>query len=632
MGSSKGGTVPSGDKEKSFFRAFIQKLRKRRIIETLAAFIGGGWLIVEVVERLLVGHYKFPEETIDLTVVSVIGALLSTLAWRWFRSTEKRPGNVKVEVLLVPLIVLATVAIDLNLALEIANITGKTLLVGLVALCIGIIWVILKLSQWAVAMPESGNREAEISSPITAKPEKSIVVLPFANISPEEGQEYFCDGMTEEIITDLSHINELLVVSRNSAMTYKGTKKDTRTIGNELNVRYVLEGSVRKAGNSLRITAQLIDAAYDTHLWAEKYAGTLDDVFDVQEKVSQAIVNALRVRLSPAEQMRLTHRSIPDSEVYDDWLRARHLVRNYSTEGLRDAIARLEAGLKRIGDNPQIMAGLAFIHVHVGMLGSGGEDAFDRAVDWATRALALDDTLAQAHQALGIVEGLRGRLRECLSHLKAAQASEPGEWETHEWLAYFFLGIGRNAEALIHAHAMVAIDPGEPLGELWVCWVLLYDGRNQEAASLLNRIRFDEKPHRRFFLAWVRAWLGQRELAEDILASIEAPSRYDYMIQHCLLLRDALRGDREAFRKDLTPDMVQSIQADAWGACTVAEYCSLLGDAEAALHWLDRAASWGWFNYALYARTDPFFEPLRGDPRFKAFLERVKDLWEHFEE
>jgi chromate transport protein ChrA len=109
-------------------RAIVTKLRRRRIIETLAAFIGGGWLLVEVVERLLVGHYKFPEETIDLTVVSVISALLSTLVWRWFRSTEKRPGNVKIEVLLVPLILLATAAIDLDLVLRIAGVPGKTLL------------------------------------------------------------------------------------------------------------------------------------------------------------------------------------------------------------------------------------------------------------------------------------------------------------------------------------------------------------------------------------------------------------------------------------------------------------------------------------------------------------------------
>ncbi len=127
------------------------------------------------------------------------------------------------------------------------------------------------------------------------KTEKSIVVLPFTDLSPQKDQEYFCDGMTEEIITDLSHVRELLVISRNSAMTFKDTHKTTKTIARELNVQYVLEGSVRKAGNELRVASQLINAETDAHIWAEKYSGTLNDVFDIQEKVSRSIVDALKL-------------------------------------------------------------------------------------------------------------------------------------------------------------------------------------------------------------------------------------------------------------------------------------------------------------------------------------------------
>jgi TolB-like protein len=254
MGSSSGGTAPSGDKNTTSLAGFLQKLRNRRIIETLAAFIGGGWLLVEVVERLLVSHYGLPAEMIDLTVVSVIGALLATLAWRWFRSAEKRPGNVKIEVLLVPLILLVTLAMDLAILLKILGIPGKTLLVAAVAACLGIAWIILKLSQWASAVPSSSpeltQKPAEFLAPAPAVPEKSIVVLPFTDLSPQKDQEYFCDGMTEEIITDLSHVNGLLVISRSSAMTFRGSPKTVRDIAKGLNVRYVMEGSVRKAGRS----------------------------------------------------------------------------------------------------------------------------------------------------------------------------------------------------------------------------------------------------------------------------------------------------------------------------------------------------------------------------------------------
>ena len=147
--------------------------------------------------------------------------------------------------------------------------------------------------------------------------EKSIIVLPFENMSPDPDQEYFSDGLTEEIITDLSHIHDLLVISRSSAMTYKGTNKKISEIAVEVSVRFVLEGSVRRAGNKLRITAQLIDALTDTHLWAEKYNGLLDNIFDIQEKVSHSIAEALKIKLAPEEEKKILSRPIDNFHVYD---------------------------------------------------------------------------------------------------------------------------------------------------------------------------------------------------------------------------------------------------------------------------------------------------------------------------
>jgi serine/threonine protein kinase len=459
----------------------------------------------------------------------------------------------------------------------------------------------------------------------------SVAVMPFDNMSPDADNAFFADGLTEELIADLSGVQALRVTSRTSAMRYRGTGKSLPEIAGELGVRYVLEGSVRRAGNSLRITAQLIEAATDTHLWAEKYGGTLDDIFDIQEKVSRSIVEALRVRLSPVEEIRLTRREIPDAAVYEDWLRARHLVRNYGTQGLDDAIARLERGLQRIGPNPQVMAGVAELHCHAAMLGLGQEEEYDRAVTWATRALDEDPRLAQAHLTMAIISILRGRPRTALGHLGEAVAAEPGDFGAHEWLAYVYAGVGRHEEALRHARAMVTIDPGEALAHMFLAWLPLYDGRTEDGVAVLERAMVElSTPHRRFMVAWVRAWHGERQAALDVLAPVEASGTYDYVTQLCLLLREALRGDKEAFDRHMTPEVVRSLRADAWGACTVAEWFSLLGDVDGALRWLDRAVSWGWFNYPLYARTDPFFEPLRGEPRFQAFLERVKVQWESF--
>lgn len=169
----------------------------------------------------------------------------------------------------------------------------------------------------------------------------SIVVLPFENLSPDPENSFFADGMTEELIAELAAVRALRVISRTTAMQFKGAKKSVPAIAGELNVRYVLEGSVRRAGSSVRITAQLIEAATDTHLWAERYTGVLDDVFDLQERLARSIVNALRVALTPDEERRLAKRQIQDARAFDLYLRARQAMHELTQTGLERASALL---------------------------------------------------------------------------------------------------------------------------------------------------------------------------------------------------------------------------------------------------------------------------------------------------
>ena len=179
-------------------------------------------------------------------------------------------------------------------------------------------------------------------------PRKSIVVLPFENLSPDPENAYLADGLTEEVIADLSKVRSLLVISRTSAMRYKGATKSLPAIAEELKVRYVLEGSVRRAGNNLRITAQLIEAATDGHLWAEKYTGTLDDVFDMQEKVSRAIVEALKVELTPEENRRLGDHPIQNAYAFECYLKARREIWRWGEPSSLDrAMEYLETGAPR---------------------------------------------------------------------------------------------------------------------------------------------------------------------------------------------------------------------------------------------------------------------------------------------
>jgi len=619
-------------KRQAPLHAFFSDLRKKRIIEILAAFIGGGWLLVEVVERLLVGHYGFPEKIIDITVVSVIGALLATLVWRWFCGKDKRPGNIKFEVLLVPLILLLTLAIDLSMLLKVFGIPGKILPVAAVAACLGIGWVILKLSQWASA-PSSSSAErvqapAGSLAPTLAVPEKSIVVLPFTNISPEEGQEYFCDGMTEEIITDLSHVNELLVISRSSAMTFKGTKKTIPEIARAVNVRYVLEGSVRKAGKDLRITAQLIDAATDAHIWAEKYAGSLEDVFAIQEKVSRSISEALKLRLKPDEERQLGARPIPDVRAYDAYLRAYHEAWKFTPEGFDRAFRLLDQVLEQVGEYALIHAGYGYFRALAYDFGiSHDPETLARAERHATRALELDPALSLAYCALGWVRYKQG---DFPGYVKLALRAVELDRNTDAlWMLAFSLAeTGHPAQARRFAEEAVTGDPLNVMSGFAQGGVEFFDGRFEEAASCFRRyleIVGPDNPILLWWLAQALAYLGREDEAAPYFDKVIAMDARP-LSGLSRLWRFAAGGDRDGFLKALEsdPQLIETSRTDEWFPNFIAACQARLGDHAGAIEWLERAVGWGFSNHRFLGELSPFLAPIRGDRRFQALLNEAR--------
>jgi non-specific serine/threonine protein kinase len=213
----------------------------------------------------------------------------------------------------------------------------------------------------------------------------SIIVLPFDDMSPTHDSEYLADGLTEDIIGKLSRVGALnKVISRYTAMTFKGTHKPLRTIAEEVKVRYVLTGSVRRAGNELRISAQLIDAANDTHIWADQYNGTANDVFAMQEKVAYAILQGLKLKLTAAEERQIARRPFTNVQAYDAYLRARNVIMRFSGgKELDEAEQFLQNSLKLTGDNALIYAGLGYVHYQYANIGVRQEEALKKAEAYA---------------------------------------------------------------------------------------------------------------------------------------------------------------------------------------------------------------------------------------------------------
>jgi len=594
--------------------------------------------VLEFVDRILVAHYHIHEKWLDVAFFTLLGALICIILWRWFRSAEKRPGNVKVEVLLVPLIILATLAIDLNLVFDIAGVSGMRLVLGIITLFLGIAWIIFKSLQWAALAPAlspgQGKREIEISPPAPAKPEKSIVVLPFVNISPEGGQDYFCDGMTEEIITDLSHIHDLLVISRSSAMTFKGTKKTIPEIAGAVNVRYVLEGSVRKAGNSLRIAAQLIDSSNDAHLWAEKYTGTLDDVFDIQEKVSHEIVEALKLKLTPEEEHRISERPIDNPLAYEYYLKARQEILQFTEEGMDRALQYLQNGLDIVGENTLLNAGMGYVYYQFINLGLKTDESYLRkAEQYAKKVFELDAESPYGHIVLGLLKIWWKDPRDGIRHLKRVLAVRPDDFDSLYWLSWIYSMLGKKEAAEPLTKRLMKIDPLNPAVHFFAGLIQWWDGQFDSSLKSFQKSfqAFPEDFVTRMGYTMALLLNHRYEEAWSILNRLAKDMPGYPLVELWLKFKSAIEGQKSNVLQWKSPEFKIWAWRDFALSYYVAQCYPLINEKKDALDWLEHSINLGMINYPFVNEHDPFLENIRGEERFKKLMERVKYEWEHFE-
>jgi len=453
---------------------------------------------------------------------------------------------------------------------------------------------------------------------------ESIAVLPLLNLSNDPEQEYFADGMTEELITTLTQIRNLNVISRASAMQFKGTRPPLREIARRLRVRTVLDGSVERVGNEVRISAQLIDAEHDRHLWANHYDRSLSDVLNLQTEVARAISDEVRIKLSPSEEARLARTRTVDPKAHEAYLKGLYLWNTREPSKISQAMALfMEAGALDPHDAlPH--SGLADIYDFLGNLSQIPQSvAYARAREEALRALQIDSTLGEAHASLAMLKAeyewdWAGAERE----FRRAIELNPGYATAHQWFADFLSRLGRHPEALAEIQRARELDPlSAPVSGM--LGTVYFYGRQTDRAieQYRNALEMHPDPLTELYLGL--AYLDKKRYPEAIasLKQSVAHSGGLPLPRGVLGCAYGLAGNRSEARAILSELTAQSAKANVPPTCMAFVWIGL-GDKDQVFHWLDQACR-SHDSYLGHIKVAPVLDGVRSDPRFQNVLRCV---------
>jgi adenylate cyclase len=449
--------------------------------------------------------------------------------------------------------------------------------------------------QRATQSVKSGTGSAASAS--AAVPRVAICVLPFANMSGDQEQEYFSDGITEDIITDLSKVSALSVVSRNSAFMYKGKHVDVPKLARELKVGHILEGSVRKAGGRVRITAQLVDGSNNDHVWAERYDRDLNDIFTLQDEISEAIVKALKLKLLPEEKKAIEQRGTDNVEAYNLYLMARQ---SYVTG--HEADARRVGGIIRVCSRAieidpgyaRAWALMAIAQMNMRfVLGKKGDDGLAHA----ERALALDANLAEAHAVKARILAQLGRHDEAAAEIDVALRLDSGSYEVNRAAAYLRFRQERLEEAIrYYETSMSLMDTDLNSGSmLLTCYRAL---ENTAAAERVARVALSR-------------------IEKTLALDPNNGTAMGYGAVALCMLGDSERA-RDWMKRTLLIDP-DNMNARYNFACSLASFAKD-PDIDGALDMLGPALESLAASFVNHAKADPDLDPLRDNPRFKAMI------------
>jgi TolB-like protein/DNA-binding winged helix-turn-helix (wHTH) protein/tetratricopeptide (TPR) repeat protein len=490
---------------------------------------------------------------------------------------------------------------------------GALALAGLLALLVGLYAGAFKDRYWK--KPGAAHIE-------------SIAVLPLKSLSNDSEQDYFADGITEAVITDLGKVSALRVISRTSVMRYKDTKRPLPEIARELQVEALVEGTVARSGGRVRITANLVQASPERHLWAESYERDLRDVIALQNDVASAIVHEIQVKVTSQEHTRLTTTRVVNPEAYQVYLKGRYFWNKWNEEGLNKSIEYFSRAIEIDPEYAPAWAGLSDAYDLLGDLGfSPPREALPRAKQAALKALGLDDTLAEAHVSLGgVLLHLEWSWDAAEKELQRATVLDPNSAMAHQWYGYYLMAMGRFEEAVREMQRARQLDPlsANKCGSLGEA--LYRAGGYDEAIQQFREMaEFDPNsggPHFDLAEAYERKRM-YKEAVSELAGVLRLASRPDIaaLIERAYLSSDYSEAKRVFLRYDLV-DLVQKTKRGYVSAYDIAADYAMLGEKNKSLEWLAKAFEV--HDAALiYIRVDDEFESVRTDPRYTELIRRI---------
>ncbi len=463
---------------------------------------------------------------------------------------------------------------------------------------------------------------------VPADDQVSILVVPINDLSGGGNGEYIADGLTEEIITELSKVRSLRVIARASAMRLKGAGDAVPDIARKLGVDLILDGSLQKWGDKLRVILQLRHVSSDDARWGEHYDGTLGDLFEIQDEIARSVAEELTIHLRTGAPT--SDNELEDPRAVESYLRARYQTSKFSRDGLQQAERHLINGLDLVGPNARLLSALGHAYAKYSELGLDPTGEFiEKAAECAKRIFELDPDSSRGHMLLGMVRFFSGSLREARAPLERSLAANPADPDALGLLGYLCALSGQNERASQLLEMTLDVDPLTPLNHCMPGFIAFMEGRYADA--LPHYRRFLEMDPQNPFAIWAWSYVllrnGRIDEATKFVHELNSKHAGSVLTQLGTALLRGVRGETEAARKAISDALRAAAQNSELVSREITHCLALAGETDEALDWLENTVRIGNINYPFWAQHNEWVDSLRSSSRFDEIMRNVEREW-----